>query len=249
MMFFGFSSKWISWISGWLSSAKSSVLVNRSLTDEFHLHRGLRQGESLSLFLFIMIMEGLHVAVEDAILAGYFRGVTVGSQNISHLLFADDVLFLGEWFRSNVINLVNLLQSFYRASGLKLNLQKSKLYGVGVSHDEVQQLALLTGCNSQRLPFVFLGLPISENMAKQKGLEPIVDNFNTRMSRWKASMLSIGVQTTLLSLVLGGLGTYYFSLFLLSKCIIKTLKSLRAQFFGATMELRIKSHGLLGISH
>ncbi|GKB56204.1 retrovirus-related pol polyprotein from transposon TNT 1-94 [Tanacetum coccineum] len=106
----GFSSKWISWISGCLSSAKSSVLVNGSLTDEFHLHRGLRQGEPLSLFLFIMIMEGLHVAVEDAILAGYFRGVTLGYQNIPHLLFADDVLFLGEWSRSNVINLVNLLQ-------------------------------------------------------------------------------------------------------------------------------------------
>ncbi|GKD90093.1 RNA-directed DNA polymerase, eukaryota, reverse transcriptase zinc-binding domain protein [Tanacetum coccineum] len=94
IVFMGFSSKWISWISGCLSSAKTSVLVNGSPTDEFHLHRGLRQGDPLSPFLFIMIMEGLHVAVEDAILAGYFRGVTVGSQNISHLRFADDVLFL-----------------------------------------------------------------------------------------------------------------------------------------------------------
>ncbi|GJY70812.1 RNA-directed DNA polymerase, eukaryota [Tanacetum coccineum] len=90
---------------------------------------------------------------------------------------------------------------------VKLNLQKSKLYGVGVSYDEVQRLALLTECNSQRLPFVYLGHPIAKNMAKHKGWEPIIDKFNTRMSRWKVSMLSIGGRTTLLSLVLGALAS------------------------------------------
>ncbi|GKC51518.1 RNA-directed DNA polymerase, eukaryota, reverse transcriptase zinc-binding domain protein [Tanacetum coccineum] len=198
MVFMGFSPKWISWISGCLSSAKASVLINGSPTTEFHLGRGLRQGDPLSPFLFIMIMEGLHVAVEDAILAGCFQGVTVGSLNISHLLFADDVVFLGEWSRSNIINVVNLLQCFYRVSGLKVNLYKSNLYGVGISYDEIQRLALLTGCNSKRLPFVYLGLLIAENMAKKR------------------------------------MGTYsqqYFSLFPLPKCVIKTLESIRAQFF------------------
>nr|GEZ32391.1 ubiquitin-conjugating enzyme E2 4-like [Tanacetum cinerariifolium]GEZ39457.1 ubiquitin-conjugating enzyme E2 4-like [Tanacetum cinerariifolium] len=99
----------------------------------------------------------------------------------------------------------------------------------GVSYDEVQRLALLTGCNSHQLPFVYLGLPIAENMAKQKGWEPIVSKFNIRMSRWKASMLSIDDRTTLLSSVLGSLGTYYFSLFPLPKCIIKTIESIHAQ--------------------
>nr|GEW97244.1 RNA-directed DNA polymerase, eukaryota, reverse transcriptase zinc-binding domain protein [Tanacetum cinerariifolium] len=146
-------------------------------------------------------------------------------------IFHDDVVFLGEWSRSNIINVLNLLQCFYRVSGLKVNLHKFNLYGMGVSYDEVQRLALLTGCNSHRLPFVYLGLLIAENMAKQKGWEPIVSKFNIRMSRWKASMLSIGGRTTLLSSVLGALDTYYFSLFALPKCIIKTFESIRAQFF------------------
>nr|GEY64785.1 RNA-directed DNA polymerase, eukaryota, reverse transcriptase zinc-binding domain protein [Tanacetum cinerariifolium] len=214
------------------------------------------------------IFHGLHVAVEDAILVGCFQGVTVGSLSISHLLFVDDVVFLGEWSRSHIINVVNLIQCFYRVSGLKVNLHKynlygmcvsydeverlalltgcnshrlpfvylglliaENLYGMGVSYDEVERLALLTGCNSHRLPFVYLGLLIAENIAKQKGWEPIGSKFNIRMSRWKASRLSIGGRTTLLSSVLGALDTYYFSLFPLPKCIIKTLESIRAQFF------------------
>ncbi|GJS47284.1 RNA-directed DNA polymerase, eukaryota, reverse transcriptase zinc-binding domain protein [Tanacetum coccineum] len=73
MKFMGFHGSWISWIRGCLNHATSSVLVNGSPTNEFHLSRGLRQGDPLSPFLFIIAMEGLHVAIEDAIAAGLYR--------------------------------------------------------------------------------------------------------------------------------------------------------------------------------
>ncbi|GJT98080.1 hypothetical protein Tco_1093598 [Tanacetum coccineum] len=53
--------------------------------------------------------EALHVVVEDAINVGLYRGVQVRSLHISYLLFADDNLFLGEWSRSNIIEIVSLL--------------------------------------------------------------------------------------------------------------------------------------------
>lgn len=77
-------------------NARSSILLNGNLTNEFHLHRGLRQGDPLFPFLFVIVMEGLHVAIEDAVATGFFRGVLVGSNtlSISHLFYANDALVL-----------------------------------------------------------------------------------------------------------------------------------------------------------
>ncbi|GJX85395.1 RNA-directed DNA polymerase, eukaryota, reverse transcriptase zinc-binding domain protein, partial [Tanacetum coccineum] len=91
------SSKWCTWIFGCLRNARASVLVNGSPTCEFKIQRGLRQGDPLSPFLFILAMEGLHVLTCKAMTMGLFKGVSVGndSLNISHLIYADDVIFLG----------------------------------------------------------------------------------------------------------------------------------------------------------
>ncbi|GJX30763.1 beta-glucosidase BoGH3B-like protein [Tanacetum coccineum] len=127
MKFMGFHGSWISWIRGCLNHATSSVLVNGSPTNEFHLSRGLRQGDPLSPFLFIIAMEGLHVAIEDAIAAGLYRGITMHTLSLSHFFFADDALFVGEWSRENIRNLSIILECFHRVSGLKINFHKSNL--------------------------------------------------------------------------------------------------------------------------
>ncbi|GJX89986.1 RNA-directed DNA polymerase, eukaryota [Tanacetum coccineum] len=246
MGFMGFGCRWRGWIRGCLNSAKASVLINGSPSPEFSLHRGLRQGDPLSPFLFILVMEALHVAVEDAINVGLYRGVQVRSLHISHLLFADDVLFLGEWSRSNIIGLVSLLQCFHDVSGLKINLHKSNLYGIGVNTHEVSNLASFTGCTPQRLPFTYLAIPIGSNMSRIKEWNPIIDKFKKRLSKWKANILFIGGRSTLITSVLGSLGVYCLSLFPMPKLINKRLESLRANFFWGCTDGIKKILGSLG---
>nr|GEY48770.1 hypothetical protein [Tanacetum cinerariifolium] len=75
----GFGSKWRSWIRACLHSSRASILINGSPTSEFSIKRGLRQGDPLSPFLFILVMEGLHCAISNAVNSGLIRGIKLGS--------------------------------------------------------------------------------------------------------------------------------------------------------------------------
>ncbi|GJZ99613.1 putative RNA-directed DNA polymerase, eukaryota, reverse transcriptase zinc-binding domain protein [Tanacetum coccineum] len=93
---FGFGNKWCSWIKACLNSSRASILINGSPTSEFSIKRGLRQGDPLSPFLFILVMEGLHNAFEEAVGNGLITGVNIKNStiNVSHLFYADDVMSL-----------------------------------------------------------------------------------------------------------------------------------------------------------
>ncbi|GJT42666.1 RNA-directed DNA polymerase, eukaryota, reverse transcriptase zinc-binding domain protein [Tanacetum coccineum] len=109
-------------------------------TSEFSLKRGWRQGDPLSPFLFIIVMEGLHIALKDGLVANMFSGVKVGSNGIhlSHLFYVDDVIIFSDWNQNDIDNIIRILNVFYIASGLKINVYKSNLYGVGVSSSEIK---------------------------------------------------------------------------------------------------------------
>nr|GEX05253.1 RNA-directed DNA polymerase, eukaryota, reverse transcriptase zinc-binding domain protein [Tanacetum cinerariifolium] len=67
---FGFGEKWCKWIQSCLYSSRVSVLVNGSPTKEFQFHKGLKQGDPLSPFLFTLVMENLHVSFQIVVDAG-----------------------------------------------------------------------------------------------------------------------------------------------------------------------------------
>ncbi|GJT83322.1 RNA-directed DNA polymerase, eukaryota [Tanacetum coccineum] len=80
-----------------VSDVQTAYLKGRQITDgPLMIQKGLRQGDPLSPFLFIIAMEALHVAFEEAKSKLIFEGVKVGANkvNISHLQFADDSLIM-----------------------------------------------------------------------------------------------------------------------------------------------------------
>ncbi|GJS55288.1 RNA-directed DNA polymerase, eukaryota, reverse transcriptase zinc-binding domain protein [Tanacetum coccineum] len=123
------------WIQICLHSARTSTLVNGSPASEFSIKKGLRQGDPLSPFLFILVMEGLHVAIKDACQANLIKGVTVGTPGIhfSHFFYADDVVLVTDWNHADMDNIL-------------------------------QQMAQATDCSAGTMPFTYLGLPIGVNM-------------------------------------------------------------------------------------
>nr|GFC62486.1 RNA-directed DNA polymerase, eukaryota, reverse transcriptase zinc-binding domain protein [Tanacetum cinerariifolium] len=76
---------------------------------------------------------------------------------LSHMFYADDAVFVGQWSDENINTLINVLDCFHRASGLKINMSKSKLFSVNVEGNKVKQAASKLGCLTLSCPFSYLG--------------------------------------------------------------------------------------------
>nr|GEW75330.1 RNA-directed DNA polymerase, eukaryota [Tanacetum cinerariifolium] len=233
---FGFGPNWCKWIRSIFTSAMASVLINGSPTSEFLFFCGLKQGDPLAPFLFILfakaydsvrwdflldvlqafgfgdplapflfilVMESLHILVSKASNEGVFKGLQLHeSVAIFHLFYADDVVFIGEWSEGNLENLVRILNCFYLALGLKINLQKSYVLGVRVPYEDVRHGASLIGCDVMRTPFKYLVVTVGDFMSRNSSWVNVIQKTQSRLSKWKSKTLSVSGRLTLVKSVL-----------------------------------------------
>ncbi|GJV22614.1 RNA-directed DNA polymerase, eukaryota [Tanacetum coccineum] len=152
--------------------------------------------------------------------------------HVSHLFYVDDAVFIGEWKEENLCHLVSILQCFFLASGLRINLQKCSLVGVGgVKFDDVSRGANLLGCDATKTPFKYLGVMVGGKMSRIQAWNMVIDKVVSGLSKWKAKTLSIGERFTITKSVLSSLPTYYFSLFKVPVGVLRRLESYRSSFF------------------
>ncbi|GKB87231.1 RNA-directed DNA polymerase, eukaryota [Tanacetum coccineum] len=190
---FSFGDKWCNWIQNCLRSSRGSIIINGSATEEFQFYKGLKQGDPLSPFLFILVMESLHLSFQRVVNAGMFKGIMLSSSlNLSHMFYADDAVFVGQWCDGNVDTLVHVLECFFRASGLRINMCKSKIMGVCVEEDKVKRAASKLGCLILKPPFSYLGSKVGGLMSRVQAWDEMVDRVTARLSKWKMKTLSIG---------------------------------------------------------
>nr|GEV68229.1 RNA-directed DNA polymerase, eukaryota [Tanacetum cinerariifolium] len=205
---FGFGPNWCKWIQGTFTSAMASIFVNGSPTAEFPFFRGLKQDDPLSPFLFILVMESLHLSVSRAVSEGVFKGIQLhGSMSISYLFYANDAVFIGEWSDVNLMSLVRILNCFYLASGLKINLQKSQVLGVGVSPNFTNHGVSLIGYGVMRTPFRYLGVSVGVQMSRNSAWANTIQKLHSRLSRWKVKTLSL---ESIITLIIPRLGVPFF---------------------------------------
>ncbi|XP_026410315.1 uncharacterized protein LOC113305509 [Papaver somniferum] len=108
-------------------------------TEKFKPSKGLRQDDSLSPFLFLLVVEVLSKLVNDVVNRGQIHGFQVMEEGlvISHLQFTDDTLIFINADVEEMRKLLIILNTFEMLTGLKLNLEKSSLISVGA--DEMIQ--------------------------------------------------------------------------------------------------------------
>ncbi|GJX83812.1 RNA-directed DNA polymerase, eukaryota [Tanacetum coccineum] len=199
---FGFGNKWRLWIQSCLRSSGGSIIVN------------------------------VYISFQRVVDAGMYTGIKLcSSLNLSHLFYADDVMFVGQWCDSNINTLVHALECFHRASGLKINMSKSKILGIHVEDVKVKQAASKLGCLILNTPFSYLGTKVGGSMSRVHAWDEVVEKVTSRLSRWKMKTLSIGGRLTLLKSVLGSMPIFHMSIFKVPSSVLQRLESIRSRFF------------------
>ncbi|GKC43105.1 hypothetical protein Tco_1060827, partial [Tanacetum coccineum] len=177
-------------------------------------------------------MESLHISFQGVVDAGLFTGIKINFMvNLSHLFYADDAIFLDQWSELNIDSLVRVLDCFFRASGLRINMCKSKIMGVNVEDGMVKNAASKLGCLVLKTPFTYLGMKVGGNMSRKQAWKEVVDKVLSRLSRWKMKLLLIGGRLTLLKSVLRSMPIFHMSIFKVSTSILKYLESIRSRYF------------------
>ncbi|XP_077234220.1 uncharacterized protein LOC143876406 [Tasmannia lanceolata] len=204
----GFGERWRGWIRNCLSSAWFSVLLNGSAKGFFKSSRGLRQGDPLSPFLFLIVAESLCSILKKGSDMGLYRGFLIGTSKVevSLLQFADDTLLFCSPVLSQLLNLKAMLRCYEMVSGQRSNFGKSRLYAINVSESEASSFAGIMGCGLDVFPATYLA-----SVAKR--IEQIQRRF-----LWGGSRTSKGVSLLKWSLVCspiknGGLGIRRVQLF------------------------------------
>jgi len=241
----GFKDKWVYWISHCISSAHHLVLVNGLPAGFFNSSRGLRQGDALSPLMFIVVMEALSKMLSSAVDSDRLSCFSVGSRpsmiNISHLLFADDILVFYEANPDHLRFLRVLLVCFGAVSGLKVNLAKSLLVPVG-NVDNVAELASILGCRTSSLPLKYLGMPLGARHKATSIWDDIVVKMERHLASWQKLYLSKSARVTLIKSTLSNLPTYFMSIFPIPTHVANRIEKLQRDFLWGGIGEEFKYH-------
>ncbi|GLT97187.1 hypothetical protein SLE2022_147640 [Rubroshorea leprosula] len=130
LVYFQFPHRVIDLIMSCISTSHITILVNGGKTEKLTPTRGIRQGDPLSPYLFILCMEFLSIKISGDMARGLWKGSKAGKRGptLSHLFFADDLIFVGKASLSNCLYIKNLLNLFCARSGQKINTDKSRVF-------------------------------------------------------------------------------------------------------------------------
>lgn len=175
-----FPDKFIGWIQECISTASFSVTVNGHTGGFFRSTKGLREGDSMSPYLFVLAMEVFSGLLQSRYASGYISYHPRTSQlEISDLMFADDVMIFFDGTSSSLHGIYETLEDFAGWSGLQMNREKTQIFHAGLSQNECTALASY-GFTPGSLPIRYLGLPLMSRKLKVAEYAPLIEKNSAR---------------------------------------------------------------------
>ena len=123
---YGFSREWVEWVMDLVTTPFFSILLNVSSTKPFKPSWGITQGDPMSHFLFILMVDGMSKLIQTHAIGGEIRGLSLheGMEKQTHWQFMDDTMLMGHSSIQEARYFKKSLTLFAKASGIEVNAKK-----------------------------------------------------------------------------------------------------------------------------
>ena len=195
--------------------------------------RGIRQGDPLSPYLFMLCAEGLSSLIRRAVENGDMEGLAVsrGGPRLSHLFFADDSLIFCKASMDECNSLQRILQVYEQASGQQLNCAKTSLFFSSNTPGDVQQeIKNIFGAQVIRQHKKYLGLPSLVGRSKRNSFNDIKEKLRKKLAGWKEKLLSKAGKEVVIKVVAQVIPTYTMSCFKILDSLCDEMTSMIQNF-------------------
>lgn len=243
--YFNFPNKIINIIMSCISSSKTAILINGTRTKFFNLTRGLRQGDPMSPYIFILYMEVLSHQIELSVNTRDWLPLKIcrHGPSLSHLFFVDDLILMSQATKESSNAIKGILENFCSWSGQKINNQKSKIlfsnnFNINSKADISSLLNISLGNSFDR----YLGFPIFNGKIRNNDFKEIMGNLQSKLSGWKMKFLNIAGRTTLVKSSLSHMATHLMNYIKLPSYVTNHLDKLQRNFIWGTTDVKRKLH-------
>lgn len=227
----GLPSQFTNWIRLCISTAAFSVSVNGSLEGYFTSARGIRQGCSLSPYLYVILNNVLSKLLNEAAERGDFAYHPQCKEvKLTHLSFADDILVFTNGTAESLMGIMGTMKRFATMSGLHINATKSSIFVSGSNTSDLINAAEILRIKVGTLPIRYLGMPLTTKSLTSHDYEPLIDKIRTRMLCWSNKSLSFAGRLQLIQSVISSTVNFWSSAFILPAKCLDTIESMCSAF-------------------
>ncbi|KAL2247302.1 UNVERIFIED_CONTAM: hypothetical protein Sindi_2582500 [Sesamum indicum] len=226
MELFGFPHTFVKWIEECVTTPSFSVGLNGKPHGFFTGARGLRQGDPLSPYLFVLVMEVLQLGFlqlidQDELFSFHWK---CDAARIFQLGFADDLLLFCRADMNSIGVFKTGLDRFAEWSGLRLNVQKSHLIISRSAQGLREEMLEVLGFQEGVLPMRYLGLPLLSSRLTVADCNPLLLKIDKRIAGWEGMALSYAGRVQIIKSVLLSLSLYWSSAFILPKKVTNEIE-------------------------
>jgi hypothetical protein len=195
MLRMGFHQRWVKLIMSLVSSVSFPVLFNGTPLEEFRPSRGLRQGDPISPYLFLLAAEGLSGLLKQSRQSSHLQGIKVASTApaVNHLLFTDDILMLVKSSDEGAMEVNQILDKYCNVSGQLINLDKSSIFfSKGCPESRRHSVKTILNVSSETLNEKYLGMLSDVGRSTNGAFKYLKDRIWKSVQGWLEKTLASG---------------------------------------------------------